>query len=161
MSKLKDTKLHTDYNNFSTFDNPDNTNPSGYDEARNNYLANKENAALFNNITSGLTTDSNGNVIQQNITFIHNDSVNLPTIGYGINLESLSYSNIEVIFNFAYNAPLTNTQIAGLNIIKDWKVNGNLSKQQIIDIAQGRSGTISQQQQLQSLSMTHNEAIEY
>ena len=127
MTKLANTELHTNYSEYDIFNNPNGSPALTYDEARNNYLARKENDILF---TGGTT------YLGQNITYIHDDSETLPTVGYGINLDALAYEAIEVIFRYAYNDSLTQLQEDGLLILQEWKNNnGSYTNQQIIDIA--------------------------
>lgn len=55
---------------------------------------------------------------------IHNDGVNIPTVGYGMNLLALTTSQVEKAFTYALtgkiNGNLTNQQQNGIEIVTNW-----------------------------------------
>lgn len=87
-----------------------------------------------------------------------------PTIGYGYNLAAHTANQNEAALKVAlgYQADTLLTDLPqdiqdGLAILRDWK-DGLYTNQQIIDIAQARAGTATQQQALRSLVMDDTSA---
>lgn len=146
---LKSTSLHTNYSLFSEFANPTGIGPESYETARNNYLARKENAPVF---------------VAQGASAIHNDGENLPTIGYGFNLDAFTLEQIEEGLGYAFGGSLSSTQQTGIDVLARWKnassfpVAQRLTALDIINIASGSKGTASEQEALASLTLTHAQA---
>lgn len=146
---LKSTSLHTDYSLFREFSNPTGSSPANYETARNNYLARKENAPTFE---------------AQGTSAIHDDGKQLPTIGYGFNLDAFTLAQIEEGLEYAFGGSLSATQQSGIDVLARWKnasaypVAQRLTALDIINIAKGQTGTASEQAALASLSLTHAQA---
>lgn len=98
----------TDYQGISQFDNRiANVSATNYQDARVNYIKIRENAPLADGsqATSG----------------IHDDSKELPTIGYGFNLDAHSFAKINAFLTHSLGGTLTVDQQDALNLISAWK----------------------------------------
>ena len=123
-----------------------------------------QNGGYFQDLYNILKTRENApRTLPGAISGIHNDSVGLPTMGYGFNLAALAHtaSIIEDAITYAFGGTLSALQQDGVDIILSWK-NGTpitvgglpvtLSNAQLISMAEGNYGDPSQQQALQSFS---------
>ena len=113
---------------------------------RHDFIARVENPQLFNNGTLGGIHNGGGQ-----------PGAELPTIGYGFDFTQHRMPQIRAYLTGALGGTLTADQQAGLNLIADYK-NGVFSALQLINIARGTAGTAQQQAQLQSLTLTQNQA---
>lgn len=142
--QLKDTKLHLQYNDNDWFADKDGNAASDYKTARNNFIARKENDALFLNAN-------------KKMTLIHDDSKGNPTIGYGMNLKNFSIGMIEEAYEYAYNfAEFSKDQKRALEMLRQWKEKPE--SLDIIGIVKGEAGSEQQQDILRSLVLTKEQA---
>ena len=96
---------------------------------------------------------------------IHNDSKNIPTVGYGINIKAMSYSNIERAYKFALtgkiDGQITSVQASGLKIIETWKSDKTPTLAEDLSLiakSNGTGGTKAEQKALNSLWLTDAQA---
>lgn len=120
----------TDWTDVAFNDIATDQSATSYQEARDNFIKEKENATLA----------AGGTILNgQNIRNIHNGGGDgNPTIGYGFNLNAHDYNKIESYLTHAFGGVLTQLQQDGLDIIEGWKNGTNgLTAADIIAIAQG------------------------
>lgn len=145
--------LHDDWGREALEDINGNAATS-YTQARNNLLKISENDRLFAGFSTRSATDPH------NIEGIHDVRGN-PTIGYGYDLSQRSFNEIEAFITHAFGGTLTTDQHAGIDLIEAYKDPQNpnhISATTLIEIAQGQTGTPSQQAALISLRMSDAEA---
>lgn len=96
---------------------------------------------------------------------IHNDSKDIPTVGYGLNIKAMSMADITLAFKLALtgkiDGKLTAVQESGLKIIKAWKDDKtptNAEDLTLIAKSQGTAGTATEKKAMQSLWLTDAQA---
>ena len=83
---------------------------SSYEDARNFLIKSEEHAPMWRDyLVNGETSIG-----------IHNDGIDLPTIGYGFNLNAHSYTTIEAALTHVYGT-LSAEQSQGLAVLQEWK----------------------------------------
>lgn len=86
---------------------------------------------------------------------IHDDGKDIPTYGYGFNLNSHSITTIKNAILYGFNksySDLSADQKRALQLITDYKA-GTLSAKTLIDISMGASGSAADQKALKSLEL--------
>jgi len=88
--------------------------PTTYEAARNFLIKIVENAALYNSFLNGIPT---------NLDVIHDDSLGIPTIGYGFNLMRADLAATEIVdlFNHVYGGVLTVDQTNAVDLVRKWR----------------------------------------
>ncbi|WP_349434687.1 calcium-binding protein [Pararhizobium sp. A13] len=96
---------------------------------------------------------------------IHDDSKQIPTVGYGLNLKALSFSDISKAYRLALtgkiDGKLSGLQESGLKIIEKWKADKTPTAADdvaLINKSQGKAGTTAERKALQSLWLTDAQA---
>ena len=119
-----------------------------YVTERDQFIASQENPQLFNNGNNGGIHNGGGSAANP-----------LPTIGYGYDLSQQSFSQISAYLTNALGGQqaLSADQVAGLNIIQQWK-NHAFSNLQLVQMAQGTFGTADQIAAVQSLVLNQSQA---
>ncbi|MDQ0320650.1 hypothetical protein QO002_002788 [Pararhizobium capsulatum DSM 1112] len=96
---------------------------------------------------------------------IHDDSRQIPTVGYGLNLKATSLTEIDKAFRLALtgkvDGKLSKLQESGLDIMQAWKADKTPTTAEdvaLINKSQGKAGTTAGKKALQSLWLTDAQA---
>lgn len=96
---------------------------------------------------------------------IHDDNKQIPTVGYGLNLKALSFSDVSKAYKLALtgkiDGKLSALQESGLKIIGKWKADKTPTLAEdvaLINKSQGKAGTTAEKKALQSLWLTDAQA---
>ncbi|WP_345852700.1 calcium-binding protein [Shewanella algae] len=143
--------LHDNYNAHPELNDAAGNPATTYLAARDNMLKRKENEALFVGTVGGV-----GGV---NVSRIHNDSVGIPTIGYGFNLKAHTAKQIRSALTHSFGGTLSADQEQGIQILEAWRnrtaYNGTtFTDADIIALAEGTGGLAAHQALIQSIALT-------
>ena len=112
--------------------------PTSYEEARDTLIKVLENATLYKSVLTGSAAVFNG----QQVDRIHNDSADLPTIGYGFNLgrEDLLPDEVDDVFLAAFGT-LDADQTTAVELIRVWKTSrfGNIPTETLDLVVNGQT----------------------
>ncbi|WP_075292675.1 calcium-binding protein [Pararhizobium arenae] len=117
------------------------------------FLKTWENAGLIGKTTASLAGA------------MHDDSRQNPTVGYGLNLKAMTYTEIDKAYRLALtgktDGKLSKLQESGLDIIEAWKKDKTPTTAEdvtLINTSQGKAGTTAEKKALQSLWLTDTQA---
>lgn len=137
--------LHHNYDAHPELNDASGNPASSYLEARDNMIKRKENDPLFQ-----------GNIA---VSRIHNDSANIPTIGYGFNLRIHTAVQIRSALTHSLGGGLTVEQEQGIQILEAWRngttYNGiTFTDADIIALSNGTGGLTMHRTFIQSIALT-------